>query len=57
VDRLGVERDRNVQGVGNFGPRLAFPGEVAATVAIKNGWLLRAEDNRWHIACLAVTDE
>jgi hypothetical protein len=47
---------RLVRGVGDFGPRAAFPPEVAATIAIKNGWLLRTEDKLWHMACLAVTD-
>jgi hypothetical protein len=48
---------RMVRGEGNFGPRLAFPEQVAAGIAIKNGWLLRDEDKLWHIACLAVSDE
>ncbi|MEV0458374.1 hypothetical protein [Catellatospora methionotrophica] len=48
---------RLVRGVGDFGPRAAFPPEVASTIAIKNGWLLRTEDKLWHLACLAVTDK
>ncbi|GAA1647629.1 hypothetical protein GCM10009679_60960 [Saccharothrix algeriensis] len=48
---------RLVRGVGDFGPRAVFPPEVASTIAIKNGWLLRAEDKLWHLACLAVTDK
>ncbi|WP_212839940.1 hypothetical protein [Catellatospora sp. IY07-71] len=47
---------RLVRGVGDFGPRTVFPPEVASTIAIKNGWLLRTEDKLWHLACLAVTD-
>jgi hypothetical protein len=48
---------RMVRGAGNFGPRLAFPEQVAAGIAIKNGWLLRDEDKLWHIACLAVSEQ
>lgn len=47
---------RLVRGTGDFGPRAVFPPEVAATIAIKNGWLLRSEDKLWHMACLAVSD-
>ena len=28
----------------------------AAQVAIKNGWLLRDDDNNWHTTCLAIGD-
>ena len=45
---------RQVRGTGDFGVRLALPPDVARTVAIKNGWLLRDEDGLWHIACLAI---
>jgi hypothetical protein len=46
---------RSVRGSGNFGPRTVFPPKVAAQIAIKNGYLLRAEDKLWHISCLAVS--
>jgi hypothetical protein len=52
-----VNEMRHVRGVGNFGVRTALPADVAARVAIKNGWLLRDEDGLWHISCLAVSDE
>lgn len=45
---------RAVHGEGDFGPRDALTPEYAATVAIKNGWLLRDEDDLWHISCLAI---
>lgn len=47
---------RGVRGEGDFGPRKAFPAEVAAKIAIKNGWFDRPEDGQWHFACLAVSD-
>jgi hypothetical protein len=45
---------RQVRGDGRFGIIEALPAEVARTTAIKNGWLLRDEDQKWHMACLAV---
>lgn len=45
---------RRVRGTGDFGVRRALPPAEAAMVAIKNGWLLRDEDNRWHVSCLAI---
>ncbi|MFY1634501.1 serine hydrolase [Solwaraspora sp. WMMB335] len=45
---------RAVRGEGDFGPRAALTPEYAATIAIKNGWLLRDEDGLWHISCLAI---
>ncbi|MEV4536986.1 serine hydrolase [Asanoa sp. NPDC049518] len=48
---------RAVRGTGDFGVRLALPQPAAATVAIKNGWLLRDTDGLWHMACLAITDQ
>jgi hypothetical protein len=45
---------RRVRGTGDFGVRRALPAAVAARVAIRNGWLLRDEDSRWHVSCLAV---
>jgi hypothetical protein len=47
---------RSVRGVGRFGIISAMSPEVAPKVAIKNGWVVR-KDSRWHMACLAVTDE
>jgi hypothetical protein len=47
---------RAVRGDGNFGIRQAFPDNVQASIAIRNGWVLRAEDSTWHANCLAITD-
>lgn len=47
---------RSVRGPGRFGIVNAFAPDVAAKVAIKNGWINR-NDGKWHVACLAVTDE
>ncbi|GAA1768727.1 serine hydrolase [Luedemannella helvata] len=47
---------REVRGDGDFGIRDALPAATAARVAIKNGWLLRDEDNHWHVSCLAIGD-
>ena len=47
---------RKVRDVGDFGIRKAFPADQQAQVAIKNGWLLRDEDNNWHTNCLAIGD-
>ncbi len=47
---------RSVRGSGRFGIVSAFAPDVAPKVAIKNGWINR-NDGKWHIACLAVTDE
>ncbi|GHJ46353.1 hypothetical protein Cs7R123_36950 [Catellatospora sp. TT07R-123] len=52
-----LDQMRGVRGPGDFGPRTAFPLDEAAHIAIKNGWLLRAEDRLWHMSCLAVNDE
>ncbi|WP_326549685.1 serine hydrolase [Micromonospora sp. NBC_01813] len=45
---------RAVRGEGDFGPRDTLTPEYAATIAIKNGWLLRDEDQLWHVSCLAI---
>ncbi|GAA1736722.1 serine hydrolase [Luedemannella helvata] len=45
---------RKVRGVGDFGIRAALPEPAAAEVAIKNGWLLRDEDLKWHVSCMAI---
>jgi hypothetical protein len=47
---------RRVRGMGDFGPRDVLPAAQASKVAIKDGWLLRDEDNNWHVNCLAVAD-
>jgi hypothetical protein len=44
---------RNVRGYGRFGIISALPPDVAKTVAIKNGWLLRT-DGLMRINCLAI---
>jgi hypothetical protein len=44
---------RAVRGPGRFGVIEIAP--AALGVAIKNGWLLR-DDQQWHIACLAIGD-
>jgi hypothetical protein len=51
-----LDEMRAVRGEGDFGPRLAFPKEEASRIAIKNGWLLRDEDQLWHITCMAVSE-
>ena len=47
---------RKVRDVGDFGIRKAFPADQQAQIAIKNGWLLRDEDNNWHTNCMAIGD-
>jgi hypothetical protein len=47
---------RHVRGDGRFGIVKALPSDVAATTAIKNGWLLRDETGLWHVNCLAIGD-
>jgi hypothetical protein len=47
---------RKVRGAGDFGIRKALPASVQAQVSIKNGWLLRDEDNNWHTSCMAIGD-
>ena len=44
---------RQIRGAGRFGIIEAFGGEVAASIAYKNGWIAR-KDGKWHIACLAI---
>ncbi|GGJ90961.1 hypothetical protein GCM10010123_21060 [Pilimelia anulata] len=52
-----VDQMRNVRGTGDFGVRAALPADAATAVAIKNGWLLREEDELWHVSCLAIAPE
>jgi hypothetical protein len=47
---------RLVRGRGDFGIRDAFPANLAARIAIKNGYFARPEDGLWHVNCLAVSD-
>jgi hypothetical protein len=48
-----LDEMRHVRGEGLFGIPKALPPEVAATVAIKNGWTLHS-NNRWHVNCLGI---
>jgi len=48
---------RKVRGDGRFGIVKALPAGVAATTAIKNGWLLRDTTGLWHVNCLAVGED
>jgi hypothetical protein len=45
-----------VRGTGDFGIRKAFPADVAAQTAIKNGWVVREAEGAWHLNCLAIGD-
>jgi hypothetical protein len=47
---------RKVRDIGDFGIREALPEGQRSQVAIKNGWLLRDEDDHWHTNCLAIGD-
>jgi hypothetical protein len=47
---------RKVRGYGDFGIREALPEDQQDDIAIKNGWLLRDEDDHWHTSCLAIGD-
>jgi len=52
-----IDKMRQVRGVGDFGIREAFPESVQATIAIKNGWFPREdEDHNWHVGCVAIGD-
>jgi hypothetical protein len=51
-----LDEMRKVRGDGRFGVVQALPPDIAPTVAIKNGWLLRDTDGLWHVNCLAVGD-
>jgi hypothetical protein len=41
---------------GRWGIIDALPADVAATVAIKNGWTAIWADGNWHLNCLAIAD-
>jgi hypothetical protein len=47
---------RQVRGTGDFGIREAFPAGERASIAIKNGWMLREADGLWRANCLAISD-
>jgi hypothetical protein len=46
---------RNVRR-GTWGVRAAFPADVQARMAIKNGWDTTSAKSEYHANCLAVTD-
>lgn len=52
-----LDEMRLVRGVGDFGIREAVPPEQRQSVAIKNGWVIRADQDAWHVNCLAISDE
>lgn len=45
---------RLVRGTGDFGIRDALPEQQRSVVAIKNGWVVRADQRSWHVNCLAI---
>lgn len=47
---------RHVRGVGDFGIRKAFPAAEQKTIAIKNGWIDRPEDQEFNVSCMAIGD-
>jgi len=51
-----LDEMRAVRGLGDFGIRHAFPAGQRATIAIKNGWVVRDDQRAWHVNCLAVGD-
>jgi hypothetical protein len=51
-----VNEMRQVRGPGRFGIVTALAPDTAVRTAIKNGWINRS-DGRWHITCLAATDD
>jgi hypothetical protein len=42
---------------GRWGVIDGLPAELAADVAIKNGWTLLYDDNNWHVSCLAIQSD
>lgn len=52
-----LDEMRQVRGEGDFGARSGMPPEAAAKVAIKNGWLVRGDDQLWHVNCLAIGED
>ncbi|MDG4827942.1 hypothetical protein O7627_01330 [Solwaraspora sp. WMMD1047] len=51
-----LDEMRAVRGVGDFGIRKAFPTKLRKTIAIKNGWVDRTEEQEYHVNCLAIGD-
>jgi hypothetical protein len=51
-----LDEMRQVRGIGDFGIRDALPSEDRPAVAIKNGWVIREEQDAWHVNCLAIGD-
>ncbi|MER7164605.1 hypothetical protein ABT336_00805 [Micromonospora sp. NPDC000207] len=48
---------RLVRGSGDFGIRKAFSAKVGKTIAIKNGWVDRIEEQEIHVNCLAIGED
>ncbi|ROO53050.1 hypothetical protein EDC02_8008 [Micromonospora sp. Llam0] len=47
---------RSVRSPGDFGVIEAFPADEADEIAIKNGWVIRDNEQEWHVNCLAIGD-
>ncbi|MFK3981581.1 serine hydrolase [Micromonospora sp. NPDC050397] len=47
---------RAVRGSGDFGIRKAWPAAEQKTIAIKNGWVERSQEQETHVNCLAIGD-
>jgi hypothetical protein len=47
---------RGVRDEGDFGIRKAFPPEQQHTIATKNGWVEREEEQEYHVSCMAIGD-
>lgn len=48
---------RAVRGVGRFGIITALPADEAKATAIKNGWVVHPKDGKWHVNCMAVSED
>ncbi|MFV2019204.1 hypothetical protein [Micromonospora sp. LOL_023] len=51
-----LEQMRSVRSPGDFGVVQAFPDDETAGIAIKNGWVIRDDEQQWHVNCLAIGD-
>jgi hypothetical protein len=51
-----LDEMRLVRGRGDFGIRDALPAQQRSSVAIKNGWVERTDQDAWHVNCLAIGD-
>ncbi|MEV4533147.1 serine hydrolase [Asanoa sp. NPDC049518] len=49
LDQLRAVRDD-----GDFGIRKAFPEDQQRTIATKNGWVDREEEQEYHVSCMAI---